>query len=165
MRRFWWMLLVPLLLVGCGGLSVEDGFLNVPVTVTAEQFNQLVSTAQAAAAERGEGALLGNVSRVEFIEPDTARVYGSYTDANGQVYDGNFDAAVAVVNEQLSVQVTQVNVSGHTVSDATIASVNETLSQQLTALSQASGQGGVRSVQVVNGQLEVVIAVPLEQAQ
>lgn len=165
MRRFLWVLVLPLLLVGCGGLSVDNGFLNVPVTVTAEQFNQLVSTAQAAAAESGEGALLGNVSRVEFIEPDTARVYGTYTDANGQTYDGNFDVAVAVVNEQLAVQVTQVNVTGYTVSDAAIARVNETLSQQLMALSQASGEGGVRSVQVVNGQLEVVIAVPLEQAQ
>ncbi len=151
-----------LLTLGCG-LSVNDGKLSVPLTFNEETLKNLISGVQSAAANSGTD-LPVEVQDLEFIEPDTVQVTGTFTTSTGQQISGDVDVKITVENGAPKVAVTGSNIPGLDPSSEAMQNISASLSQMLNDQIESAGQGGtVKSIVVEDDALKVTLEVPLSQ--
>ena len=81
------LLVVMLTVVGCGPLNFGINTRAVTITVNLDEgtLNTLLTQVQESVVAVNGEALLGKIDRIDFIEPDTIRVFGTRTQ-NGSAY-------------------------------------------------------------------------------
>lgn len=133
----------------------EDGTATISVSLSEAEVNTLVQTALS----NSGNPLLRNPS-VD-LQPGQIVISGEHErrDGGGSV-SGTVTVSVAVVNGELQVQVTDVNVEGLDISDERIQEFNEALAERLGGRArQGNGNATLESVTITNDNLTIAIRV------
>ena len=146
------LLVVMLTVVGCGPLNFGINTRAVTITVNLDEgtLNTLLTQVQESVVAVNGEALLGKIDRIDFIEPDTIRVFGTRTQ-NGNTVDGSFDVQTTLDQGALKASISALNSPGLNMDSPVIQEINNQLSaafgeqisqQQEGQHCQRSGHGG-----------------------
>lgn len=155
------LVVVLLTAVGCGPLNFGINTRAVTITVNLDEgiLNTLLTQAQEGVVAVNGQALLGEISRIDFVTPDTIQVFGTTTQ-NGSVVEGSFDLQTVLDQGSLKVNVSAVNIPGLTLDSPGIQEINNQLSAAFTEQISQQQEGAISSVQVTEDALSIVIEVP-----
>ncbi|NWF68034.1 MAG: hypothetical protein HXY40_03020 [Chloroflexi bacterium] len=165
-----YLLLLALLAAACnfGGVGLErnaDGSLNINITLSESQVNDLVSQALISAESSGRSVRVQNAS-VD-LQPGQMVISGEYEQQNGtgNFVQGSITLAVAMVDGRVNVSVTQANIGGMEANDARLTEIAERINDALGARAQQGSSGDVRitNVTISANDLTLVINVPAGQ--
>jgi hypothetical protein len=102
---------------------------------------------------------LGKIDRIDFIEPDTIRVFGTRTQ-NGNTVEGSFDVNTVLDQGALKASITALNIPGLNMDSPIIQQINNELSAAFGEQISQQQEGSISSVQVTEDALNIVIEVP-----
>lgn len=147
-----------LTLAGCGiaNIRTEGGQLAVDVNMSESQVNSLINLAISRSGNVTSDFLLDQISSVDFIEPDTMRVFGS---AGG--VEGSYDMTISAADGALQIAVADVNVPGISMDDPRIEKANEALTTSFTNSARSENDGRFTNAAVEGDQLTITIEVAL----
>ena len=155
------LLVVMLTVVGCGPLNFGINTRAVTITVNLDEgtLNTLLTQVQESVVAVNGEALLGKIDRIDFIEPDTIRVFGTRTQ-NGNTVDGSFDVQTTLDQGALKASISALNISGLNMDSPVIQEINNQLSAAFGEQISQQQEGSIASVQVTADALNIVIEVP-----
>lgn len=155
------LLVVMLTVVGCGPLNFGINTRAVTITVNLDEgtLNTLLTQVQESVIAVNGEALLGKIDRIDFIEPDTIRVFGTRTQ-NGNTVEGSFDVNTVLDQGALKASITALNIPGLNMDSPIIQQINNELSAAFGEQISQQQDGSISSVQVTEDALNIVIEVP-----
>lgn len=155
------LLVVMLTVVGCGPLNFGINTRAVTITVNLDEgtLNTLLTQVQESVIAVNGEALLGKIGRIDFIEPDTIRVFGTRTQ-NGNTVEGSFDVNTVLDQGALKASITALNIPGLNMDSPIIQQINNELSAAFGEQISQQQDGSISSVQVTEDALNIVIEVP-----
>jgi len=155
------LLVVMLTIVGCGPLNFGINTRAVTITVNLDEgmLNPLLSQVQDSVVAVNGEALLGKIDRIDFIEPDTIRVFGTRIQ-NGNTVEGSFDVNTVLDQGALSASISALTIPGLTMDSPVIQQINNELSAAFSEQISQQQEGTISSVQVTEDALNIVIEVP-----
>ncbi len=157
------VLVLGLVSLACN-LSLQDGKLSVPITLSEESIKQLISTAQSVAGSQGETLPLIEVQEIDFIEPDRIVARGKYQLPMGQRLDGQVELKFSVVDNKPKVEITGINIPGLDLASDAVKKANEALSQVIEDQVRNAGQDAViKSITVEQDALKILVEVALRR--
>ncbi len=146
------------------GLSVKNGVLTVPVSLNKETLKTIFNNAEQLYTTRSGEQIQAQVDDIQFNEPNSIKVMGTFTSQSGQQVQGSVDIAFSVVDQEPHVEISSVNIPGIDLSSDAIDQVNASLSQMIQDEIDRSGQAGtIQSITVEGQVLKIVLAVPLKK--
>lgn len=156
------LMLIALLvtLTGCGIADIrrEGGQLAVDVNMSESQVNSLINLAIRNSGNVTSDFLLDQITSVDFIEPDTMRVFGS---AGG--VEGSYDMTISAADGAMQIAVAEVNIPGITMDDPRIEKANESLTAAFTNSARSENDGRFTNAGIEGDQLTITIEVALGQ--
>jgi len=155
------LLIVMLTVVGCGPLNFGINTRAVTITVNLDEgtLNTLLTQVQESVIAVNGEALLGKIDRIDFIEPDTIRVFGTRTQ-NGNTVEGSFDVNTVLDQGALKASITALNIPGLNMDSPIIQQINNELSAAFGEQISQQQEGTISGVQVTEDALNIVIEVP-----
>lgn len=155
------LLAVMVAVVGCGPLNFGINTRAVTITVNLDEgiLNTLLTQVQDSVVAVNGEALLGKIDRIDFIEPDTIRVFGTRTQ-NGNTVDGSFDVQTTLEQGALKASISALNIPGLNMDSPVIQEINNQLSAAFSEQISQQQEGSIASVQVTADALNIVIEVP-----
>lgn len=163
-QRIGLLLIVLLSVAACNRDNIEvqrngDGTATITVTVSESEMSTLIQNAL----NQMETPLLRNPS-VD-LQPGQIVISGDFVrPETGDTVSGSISVAVSVVNEQLSVQVSDVTVSGFEVSDERFAEFNEQLASALSGRARRDNpRATLESVTITNSDFSIAITVTRQE--
>jgi hypothetical protein len=155
------LLVVMLTVAGCGPLNFGINTRAVTITVNLDEgtLNTLLTQVQESVIAVNGEALLGKIDRIDFIEPDTIRVFGTRTQ-NGNTVEGSFDVNTVLDQGALKASITALNIPGLNMDSPIIQQINNELSAAFGEQISQQQEGSISSVQVTEDALNIVIEVP-----
>lgn len=155
------VLVVTLLLTGCGFLNFGINTRAVTITVNLDEgiLNTLLTQAQNSVVAVNGEALLAEITRIDFVAPETIRVFGT-RNQNGNTLEGSFDVQTALDQGALKATISAVNIPGYSLDSPVIQQVNSELSKAFTEQISQQQEGALSSVQVTEDALRIIIEVP-----
>jgi len=155
------LLVVMLTVAGWGPLNFGINTRAVTITVNLDEgtLNTLLTQVQESVIAVNGEALLGKIDRIDFIEPDTIRVFGTRTQ-NGNTVEGSFDVNTVLDQGALKASITALNIPGLNMDSPIIQQINNELSAAFSEQISQQQEGTISSVQVTEDALNIVIEVP-----
>ncbi len=155
------LLVVMLTVVGCGPLNFGINTRAVTITVNLDEgiLNTLLTQVQDSVIAVNGEALLGKIDRIDFIEPDTIRVFGTRTQ-NGNTVEGSFDVNTVLDQGAFKASISALNIPGLNMDSPLIQQINNELSMAFSEQISQQQEGAISSVQVTEDALNIVIEVP-----
>ncbi len=153
------MLVMALATSACGttSFSTEGGELTISVNLSEDQVNGLVG--RIINSDTDDDFLFEDVSRVDLIEPNLIRAFGTTVEGTSGSYDTTIDA----VDEALQLEVVAVDIPGVTMEDPRVQAANDELAQAFLDSARSDGEGGgMADVAVVDDELIFTIKAPLD---
>lgn len=156
--------LVWVLVIMACGLSLKNGTLIVPITLKEETLKSILNNTQKIFTSTSGNDVQVQVDDLQFVEPDSITVLGTYTTEDGQQVNGGVDLTFSVVDDQPQVKISSVNIPGMDIDQETIDQANQALSQMIQEQIDQSGQAGVvKSISVEGQTLKIILEVPLKR--
>jgi hypothetical protein len=157
------LLLVLPLIAACGGIGIRqnpEGGVDIDISLTEAQVNDLLGQAITAAQEEGRDLRARNVT-ID-LQAGQIVISGEFEvqEGSGNYVPGTITVSVGMVDGQANVEVTSVNIQGIEARDERIARINERIEQALNARA-AEGQNSARltNIQVTDTNLTLTINV------
>lgn len=145
-------------------LSLRDGKLSVPITLSEDSIKQLISTAQSVAGSQGENLPFMDVQDIDFIEPDRIVARGQYQLPLGQRMDGQVELKFSVVDDKPKVEITGINIPGMDLAGDAVKKANEALSRVIEDQVRDAGQDAViKSITVEKDALKILVEVAIRR--
>ncbi len=155
------VVLAALFLSACN-LPLGNRSLKIPVRINEERMLNILQAIQETAMKNANVDGQVNFASVDMIAPDTVRVAGSATGPNSQQISGSFDILVGALEGNLTVQVTNINLTGFDAAPRLVDQLNQQLAQSLNDVVRENGfNARVTSVSVTDTELEIMIEVPI----
>lgn len=155
------LLIVMLTVVGCGPLNFGINTRAVTITVNLDEstLNTLLTRVQDSLVTVNGEALLGEITRIDFVEPDVIRVFGTRTQ-NGNTVEGSFDVQTTLDQGALKATINALNIPGLNLDSPLIQQINNELSAAFGEQISQQQEGSISSVRVTEDALNIVIEVP-----
>ncbi len=146
--------------------SLKGGKLAIPISLDEQAVTRLVSGVMGVITAASGSQPQATINVVDFIEPDSIRVDGTYEISPGQLVQGSMTLAFAVVDGAPRVGVIALDIPGADNSAATMDKINRALEDALQREAGAVREAAVfKSITVEGDALKIIVEVPLRATQ
>ena len=158
-------LILALGLSACN-FSLKGGKLTIPITLDEQAVTRLISLAQSAITATSGGQSQVTINNIDFIEPDSIQVDGTYETSPGQLVPGSMTVAFAVADGAPRVGVIALDIPGADNSDARMEEINRALEDALQReVGAIQAAATFKSIAVEGNALKIIVEVPLRATQ